>query len=244
MSGASTWYRANAKARRACSSSCLARVAQQPHVGAPRPGGGQEAGVGIIPLGARQPQREVEVGGGLDPGVGHVVAVADPRHGLPAHLPQVLPHGEEVGQHLAGVRQVGEPVDDGDVGVGGQQLHVGVREGADHDAVHVAREHARGVGDGLAAPQLHVARGEEVRGAAQLRGPHLEGHAGARGRLHEQHGQRLAGQRARRVGAGAHALGERQQRPSLTRGDVGEVEEVAVRDLPGRPGARRGGRAG
>ena len=38
-----------------------------------------------------------------------------------------------------------------------QLLHVGVIEGADHDAVEIAGEHPRGVADRLAPAQLDVA---------------------------------------------------------------------------------------
>jgi hypothetical protein len=53
-------------------------------------------------------------------------------------------------------------------------------EGADHDAVDIAREHAGGVGDRLAAAELNVARREKQRVAAELPHPDLERDAGAR----------------------------------------------------------------
>ena len=55
-----------------------------------------------------------------------------------------------------------------------------VREGANHDAVDVAREHARGVGDGLAAPELHLLAGQHDRMAAELLHGDVEGDARAR----------------------------------------------------------------
>ena len=53
--------------------------------------------------------------------------------------------------HLARVQEVGEAVDDRHGRVLRQLLDLGVREGANHDPVDVAREHARRVGDRLAA---------------------------------------------------------------------------------------------
>ena len=55
------------------------------------------------------------------------------------------------------MQQVGEAVDHRDGAVARQLLDVGVIEGADHDAVEVAREHPRGVADRLAPAELDVA---------------------------------------------------------------------------------------
>ena len=55
-----------------------------------------------------------------------------------------------------------------------------MRKGPDHDAVDVAREYARGVGDRLTASELYITRGEKERMSAQLPGADLEGDAGAR----------------------------------------------------------------
>ena len=99
---------------------------------------------------------------------------------LSVDVAEVLADGEQVGEHLAGVQQIGEAVDHGHVGVLRQLLDVLVREGADHDAVDVAREHARRVGDRLAAAELDVARREKQRVAAELVGADLERDARAR----------------------------------------------------------------
>ena len=57
---------------------------------------------------------------------------------------------------LAGMAFVGQPVDDRHGGVLGQLEQGLVLVGADHDGVDVARQHARRVGDGLAAAELQV----------------------------------------------------------------------------------------
>src|SRR4029077_17122366 len=67
--------------------------------------------------------------------------------------------------------------------------------GADHDRVDIARQHARGVGHGLAAPELTVGGVEKDRVAAEMAHRHLEGYAGPRRRLLEDHRQGLAGER-------------------------------------------------
>jgi hypothetical protein len=105
-----------------------------------------------------------------------------------------LAQREVVGERLAGVQQVGEAVDHRHRAVPREVEDVLVREDARHDPVHVARQHARRVGDRLAAVQLDVVAAQEQRAPAQLVHPDLERHAGARGRLLEDHRQRLAGE--------------------------------------------------
>ena len=39
----------------------------------------------------------------LDPGIGHVVAIADPGDTFATIFAVVLPDGEDIGHHLAGV---------------------------------------------------------------------------------------------------------------------------------------------
>ena len=55
-----------------------------------------------------------------------------------------------------------------------------VRRGADHDGIDIARQHPGGIGDGLAAAELHVGAGQEQRLAAELAHADVEGDAGAR----------------------------------------------------------------
>ena len=147
---------------------------------------------------------------------------------FPSPSAEVLRNREQVGEHLAGVQQVGQPVDHRDVGVLGQLLDLGVGERADHDPVHVAREHARGVGDRLAAAELDVARREEERVSAELPGAHLERDARARRRLHEDHRQRFPGERLLHVAPVRIVLGEIEEAVQLLGREVGDGEEVAV----------------
>jgi hypothetical protein len=75
----------------------------------------------------------------------------------------------------------GQPVDDRHGGVFGQfEQHV-LLEGADHDQVDVARQHAGGVGDGLAVAELHLGARQHHGLPAHLPHAHVEGDAGAGG---------------------------------------------------------------
>ena len=113
------------------------------------------------------------------------------------------------------MQQIGEAIDHRHVGVLRELLDVLVRERADHDAVHVARQHARRVGNRLAAAELDVARREEERVSAELKRADLERHARARARLHEDHGERFSGERLLVVLPVAHAFGEVEQAVEL-----------------------------
>ena len=72
-----------------------------------------------------------------------------------------------------------QPVDDGHGGVRGQLQQRIVVENPDHDGIDVTRQHPRGVGDGLAAPELHFRAGQHDRFAAELAHADVERHPGA-----------------------------------------------------------------
>ena len=87
----------------------------------------------------------------------------------PAMGPRGLLERHDVGDDLAGMRPIGQSVDDGHrgmVGVLGQRL---VLVGADHDGIDVARDHLGRVRDGLAAADLQVGLVEGQRLPAELR---------------------------------------------------------------------------
>ena len=168
----------------------------------------QHRGVGIVAFGTGEREIEPEDGGGLDPRMGHVVAVADPGEARAARLERAgaepLPDGEQIGEHLTRVRQIGEAVDHRHRREARQLLGDVVPEGADDDGVAVAAEHARGVAQRLAAADLRALRGEIDGVAAELVHADLEADARARRGLLEDHPERLADERLmqlRRAGA-------------------------------------------
>ena len=123
--------------------------------------------------------------------------------------------------------RVGEAVDHGNARPLRELDDVGVREGADHDRIDHAREHARHVADRLAAPELDVARREEQGVPAELVGADFEADPGPGGRLGENESDRLACQRFVAVGAGLHLARKCKYCIELRCGDVFEGEEVA-----------------
>ena len=152
---------------------------------------------------------------------------------LPAQPHEVLTHRQHVGEDLARVMEVGEAVDHGHRRRRGHVRDVLVREGADHDAVDVARQHAGGVGDRLAASQLDVAWRQEQRMAAELVRADLERHARARRGLHEDHRERLPRERLLVVLAGLHAVGKVEQGDDLFLGEVRNLQEIAMHSVLG-----------
>ena len=83
----------------------------------------------------------------------------------------------------------------GTVALARQLEEVVLAEDADDDRIDIARQHARGVGDGLAAAELHFGAGQHDRLAAEFAHAEVERHAGARRGPVEDHGQCLPGER-------------------------------------------------
>ena len=150
--------------------------------------------VGIVTFGACDPDGEPEEPGRLHPGVGHVVSVTDvgDDDAVEVYLPLV--EREEVGEDLAGVEPVGQPVDHRHAGVAREAHGELVIERPDHDPVDVAGEDPRHVLDRLAGADPDLAIGDEHRFPAQLRHRDLERQPGAEAGFVEDERQGLLGQ--------------------------------------------------
>ncbi len=79
-------------------------------------------------------------------------------------------------------------------------LDLGMVVSSNQDRIDITRQHTRGVGHTLAAPQLHLSGGHEHAVAAKLLHRHFERSARAGRILLEYHAKRMPGQR--RVGIG------------------------------------------
>ncbi len=165
----------------------------------------------------------------LDKGMQHVVAVARPGDPPAFDRPAMFLVGHHVGHDLAGVRIVGQRVDDGNRRRVGEFEQAVMFLGADHDDVDIARQHPRGIGDRLVAAQLHFGAGQHDRLAAKLAHGDIEGDAGSRRRLLEDHRQHLAGKR--RAGRAAllralAGLGVVENGPQVTGRNGGNIEKM------------------
>ncbi len=134
-------------------------------------------------------QGETEHFRGLQPGVEHIVGVADPGHGLALDRAAMLDIGHDIGEDLAGMKLVGQAVDHRHARIRGETLDDFLTIGANHHQIDHARKHLRRIFDGLATAQLAIA-GIDVDGrAAELVHAGLEAQPGAGGVLLENHRQ-------------------------------------------------------
>ena len=189
----------NVGGHHACALDGFVRVAN--HLGVRRAlGPCQDGRVGAVAFGTRQAKGEAQAGGGVEPRVGHVVAVSDPRHAqcIPVGA-ELFRGGGQVGQHLAGVEQVGEAVHHRHRSVTGELEQLPMGEGAYQKGVGVAAQDAGGVRHALAPAQLGLAVRDHDGVPAQLGHRRLGADARAGRALAEDHGQRPAFQRAPRL---------------------------------------------
>ena len=120
---------------------------------------------------------------------GHVVAVTDERERVPRQPAHAPLQRVDVGQRLAGMAVVGEPVDHRHTRRRRQLLDGGMGLRAADDHIDILAEHAAEVGDALPRRrEARVVAQEEAR-AAQVHHRRLEAHARPQTRLleHERH---------------------------------------------------------
>ena len=204
------------------------------------PGPADDLLVGLVARGRRGHEVDAELRAGDHERVADVVPVAEVRDADALEAAQPLADREHVGERLARVELVREPVDDRDVGVLGELVHVRLRERPDHDPVEVARKHDRGVLDRLPAAELQVAGGEVEPGAAELGDPDLEAHPRPRGRLLEDHPEAPALEEPVRhplALPGLEPLRVVENEQELVRLPVVHAEEVAAFQVRGDHGA-------
>jgi len=140
------------------------------------------------------------------------------------------------------MRRVAKRVDHRNRRVTGKLLDVGVREGSNRDRVDVTAEHHGGVADRLAAAQLEVVGAQVQRRPAEVRHADLEGDAGPRRGLLEDHPERAAGQDAMlltRLLGPLQLVGEVEEDADLLRVPVPHGSETAALQLLGDLDHRR-----
>ena len=155
----------------------------------------RQRGVDFIAARGRYAQFKTQQRGGLRPGVGHIVAVANPGDGFALDGATVLDEGENVGQNLARVIFIRQTIYHGHARMFGKGFDARLLEGANHHNIHHAADDARGVFNRLAAPELAVARGQVHDAAAKLVHARLKTHARARAGFFKNHRQRAVGER-------------------------------------------------
>jgi len=143
----------------------------------------------------------------------------------------VLEDREEVPDDLAWMFLVVEAVDHRDGCTPSQFLDVLSLERAVHDAIHIAAQDLRGVGDRLAAANLQVVRAEEERMAAELRHPDLERDPRPSRGLLENHREALPAQRFVRLPGLRAILDARRELEEADQVvlDIEDRDEIALR---------------
>ena len=148
----------------------------------------------MILLGHGHDQLHAQLAAAQGDAAGHVVGVADPGDRSPFEpAADQFADRIQVGHGLAGVAEVGQPVDHRAVAVLGQIDGRHVRVGPQDDDVNIFAQHAAEIGDALAAAETDVLA-EEERTAAEVDHRRLEAHAGPQRLLLEEQGHHPAGQ--------------------------------------------------
>ena len=184
-----------------------------------------------------QPQFEIELDRSMDPGGGHIVAVAAPGDRPAPDRAAMFLEGHHIGHELAGMGPVRQPVDHRHVRVRGQLQQLLFLRAAQHDRIDIAREHAGRVRHGLAAAELAAPAFQHDRVAAELPDRPFERNARPGRRLLEDHRQRLAVQRTGwpragplfirgRFPGGFHALADLDDAAQFGLPDQVEVQKV------------------
>src|ERR1019366_7152449 len=139
-------------------------------------------------------QRKVELPRGMDPARQHIVGIAAPGDRASLDGAFVFLERQNVRHHLTGMRPLRQSIDDRHTGVAGKFEHGGMIENANHDRVDETRQDARGIGDGLAAAELHFLAGQHDCFAAEFAHRDVEGDSRAGRGFVENHRQNLAGE--------------------------------------------------
>ncbi len=201
------------------------------------PGGLDDAVVRVVTLGNCRDEAHSQLRRSRHERSAHVVSVTEVRDPNAREPAQALADRHQVGEDLARVGDVGQPVDDRHARVGGELLHILMRERADDDAVEIAREHVRRVLDRLAAAELKIVGAQVEPEAAELGDSNLERDARAGGRLLEDHPERTAGEQTVLLALALKLLqlvGEVEDELELVRRPRGDPDEVASLEIRGK----------
>src|SRR5215470_277226 len=122
-----------------------------------------------------------------------------------------------------------QPVDHWNSGVARELRQHLVIKRADHDGIDIARQHARRIGDGLAATELHLLASQHRGLATELAHRHVERNPRASRRLVEDHCQHLAGNFLVGLAAPApfHGATVLDDGAKVTRPNIDQIEKMA-----------------
>ncbi|EKD39877.1 MAG: hypothetical protein ACD_75C00267G0002 [uncultured bacterium] len=154
----------------------------------------QDLPVRFIPCRAGQGKVEADYPRRLNPGVGHIVAIAHPGYMQGFDRSFLFDDGHDIAQYLTGMVQVRQGVNHRYRGVCGQLLDHFLAESPDHHAIDVARHDPGHIFKRLRSRQLGIAAGEKNNLAAETVHRRLERHPCPGGRFFEDQADSLAHQ--------------------------------------------------
>ena len=125
-----------------------------------------------------------------------VIAIADVGDFQAAQISEAFFEGEEIGERLAGMIEVGKRVDHRNIGVGRELLERFLLENARDDAGDPAFEALGDVRNGFAFAEMRDGVIEKYGRAAQAGNADFESNARAQRRLFENQREEAAGERA------------------------------------------------
>ena len=147
---------------------------------------------------------------------------------------ELLLHGQQIRQHLGGVKLVGQAVPDRDAGILGQLVHQLLAEPAVLNAVEHPAQDPGGVSDALLFTHLGAAGVQVCHAHPQIVPCHLESAAGTGGGLFKQQDNVLVLQIA--VGNAAafeplELLGQVQQVSDFSGGVIEKLQKASASDI-------------
>src|ERR1035437_8104362 len=192
----------------------------------------------LVTFGACQSKLETCDRGRLDPALCEVESIP---HKCDADFPEIAPevflHCHQIGEQLARMKQIGEPVDDRHCGLARKLDRGLVREGANHDQIHRPRNVTRDVLDRFALPDTYIIGCEINRMPTKLRHAGLERDSRSQRRLLKYHRECLAAQvrvLESYLELGLEPRAKRKQSAEFSWRERTEIEQIAFHLRYGR----------
>ncbi len=140
---------------------------------------GKDIAIGLIAFWARQCERKRHYCCRLEPGMDHIIAVADKGDLQAVKLAFVLHQRLAVGQHLTGMIKIGQRIDHRNRGISGHLFECSLGKRAHGNQVYPAGQAARAIRRRFPRPEPNLRAAHEKNTTAQLIHADFKSRAGA-----------------------------------------------------------------